>query len=63
MSTVSVWVIVLLNFFHQSQGVLPGNYPTLNDCKLAIVQQGYADINILGVHGECMPISGSVVKH
>jgi hypothetical protein len=47
------YAIVLLNLFGQQQAVLPDLYDNLAKCNVARTMQGYANINIFGVHGEC----------
>ena len=50
---IYVWVIVLYNFLHMQQAVLPSQYQTQNDCNVARVQMGYSQFSPLGVHGVC----------
>jgi hypothetical protein len=49
-----VWVIILYNFLHMQAGQLPTQYPNYGACNLARVQQGLANVNVMGYHGECV---------
>ena len=49
---MTVWVIVVFNFFHMYQATLPGTYPDPNACQAALVTTQFS----FGNWGQCQPI-------
>ncbi len=47
------YIIVIFNLLHQQQGVMPGTYPDVQTCQVALAQ---AHFN-LGYWGACRPVS------
>ncbi len=48
------WKIVLKNFLNHTQLVRPELYPDRSTCELAKQGMGYAEIEVLGLHGVCV---------
>lgn len=48
-----VYIIVVFNWLHQQQAILPGSFPDLNSCKAQVVQTHVT----LGNYAECTPLA------